>query len=43
MHTLHNNERDLSLTALVVGTSKISFTSLSTSDNNSFRDAYMMK
>ena len=30
-------ERDLSLTALVVGTNKISFTSLRTSDTNSFR------
>ena len=35
-----NVERDLSLTALVVGTSKISLTSLSTSDSNSFRDAF---
>ena len=33
-------ERDLSLTALVVGTSKISFTSLRTSDTNSFRVAF---
>ena len=38
--TLHNVERDLSLTALVVGTSKISLTSLSTSDTSSFRDAF---
>ena len=40
MHTLHNNERDLSLTALVVGTSKISFTSLGTSDTINFQDAF---
>ena len=33
-------EPDLSLTALVVGTSKISFTSLRTSDTNSFRVAF---
>ena len=40
MHTLHNNEWDISLTALVVGTSKISLTSLSTSDTINFRDAF---
>ena len=40
MHTLHNNQRDLSLTALVVGTSKISLTSFSTSDTINFRDAF---
>ena len=33
-------ERDLSLTALVVGTSKISSASLSISDTNSFWDAF---
>ena len=38
--TLHNAERDLSLTALVVGTSKISSTSSSTSGTNSFRDPF---
>ena len=38
--TLHKVERDLSLTALVVGTNKVSYTSLSTSDTNSFRDAF---
>ena len=38
--TLHNIERNLLLTALVVGTSKISLTSLSTSDINSFWDAF---
>ena len=37
---MHNVERDLSLTALVVGTSKITLTRLSTSDTNSFRDAF---
>ena len=38
--TLHNVEHDLSLTTLVLGTSKISLTSLRTSDINSFRDAF---
>ena len=38
--TLHNVERDLLLTALVVGTSKISWTSLSTSDTYSFQHAF---
>ena len=38
--TLHNVERDLSLTSLVVGTCKISLTCLSTSDTNSFRDEF---
>ena len=38
--TLHNVGCDLSLTALVVGTSKISWTSFSTSDTNSFQDAF---
>ena len=33
-------ERDLSLTALVAGTSMISSTSLSISDTNSFWDAF---
>ena len=37
---LHNVELDLPLTALVVGTSKVSLISLSTSDTNSFRDAF---
>ena len=40
MDTPHNVERNLSLAALVVGTSNISFTSLSTSDTISFRDAF---
>ena len=37
---LHNVENDLALTALVVGTSKISSTGLNTSDTNSLRDAF---
>ena len=37
--TQHNIERNLSLTAIVVGTSKISLTSLSISDTNSVQDA----
>ena len=38
--TPHNVEHDLSLAALVVGTSKISSTSSSISDASSFRDAF---
>ena len=38
--TLHNVERNLLLTALVVATSKISLTNLSTPDINSFRDTF---
>ena len=38
--TLHNIEHDLSLTALVVGTSKISWKSLSTSNTKSFREGF---
>ena len=38
--TLRNVEGDLSLTALVVGTSKISLKSLSTSYTNSFQDTF---
>ena len=38
--TLHNVQCDLSLTALVMGTSNISSTRLSTSDTNSFWDAF---
>ena len=38
--SLPNVECDLSLTAIVMGTSKISSTSLSTSDTNSFWDAF---
>ena len=37
---LSNIEHGLSLTALVAGTVKISLTSLSTSDTNSFWDAF---
>ena len=37
---LRNVEHDLSLTALVVGAVKISLTSLSTSDTNSFSDGF---
>ena len=36
IHTVYNVECDLSLTVLVLGTSKISLISLSTSDINSF-------
>ena len=37
---MYNVECDLSLTALVLSTSKISLISLSTSDINSFRDVF---
>ena len=40
---MRNVEQDLSLTALVAGTVTISLTSLSTSDTNSFWDAFSDK